>query len=161
MADIFTLKAKTPHTVRVRMDRKSSAPGNVSLRFEADQNKLLLRIYEVTKYPKEKERKKVAKKFRVEQRSIEMGQYRFDAWHIRSVEVSVTQVLTTVQNDLRTTAETVQVTAVRVQENKITHQQIATWGQGTNQTVQNAAEERRTISPGKRTTYPRPPTCRC
>jgi hypothetical protein len=59
---------------------------------------------------------------------------------------SVMQALATVQNDLRTTAEMVQATAVRVQENTITHQQIATLSQQTNQSVQNAAEERRTTT---------------
>ena len=59
---------------------------------------------------------------------------------------SVMQALATVQNDLRTTAETVQATAVKIQENTITHQQIATLNQKTNQSVQNAAEERRTTT---------------
>ncbi|KAG9245931.1 hypothetical protein BJ878DRAFT_457293 [Calycina marina] len=57
---------------------------------------------------------------------------------------SVMQALATVQNDHRTTTETVQATVVRVQENTITHQQIATLSQETYQSVQNAAEERRT-----------------
>jgi hypothetical protein len=42
------------------------------------------------------------------------------------------QALATVQGDLKTTAETVQSTAVRVQENMIMHQQIAALSQETN-----------------------------
>ncbi|KAG9240527.1 hypothetical protein BJ878DRAFT_405972, partial [Calycina marina] len=41
-------------------------------------------------------------------------------------ETSVMQALATVQNDLRTSVETVQVTTVRVQGNTVTHQHIAT-----------------------------------
>jgi hypothetical protein len=59
---------------------------------------------------------------------------------------AVMQALATVQNDLKTTVETVQVTAARVQENTITHQQIAILSQETNQTVKDAAEERRTTT---------------
>jgi DNA repair ATPase RecN len=59
---------------------------------------------------------------------------------------AVMQALATAQNDLKTTVETVQVTAARVQENTITHQQIATLSQETNQTVKDAAEERRTTT---------------
>jgi hypothetical protein len=44
----------------------------------------------------------------------------------------VMQALATVQGDLKTTAETVQSTAVRVQENMIMHQQIAALSQETN-----------------------------
>ena len=59
---------------------------------------------------------------------------------------AVMQALATVQNDLKSTAETVQVTAARVQEHTITHQQIAILSQETNQTVKDAAEERRTTT---------------
>jgi hypothetical protein len=59
---------------------------------------------------------------------------------------AVMQALATVQNDVKTTAEAVQSTAVRVQENTVTHQQIATLSWETNQTVKNAAEERRTTT---------------
>jgi hypothetical protein len=59
---------------------------------------------------------------------------------------AVMQALTAIQHDLKTTAETVQSTAARVQENTITYQQIATLSQETNLSVRNAAEERRTTS---------------
>ena len=59
---------------------------------------------------------------------------------------AVMQALAAVQNDLKTTAETVQVTAVKIQDTRLTHQQIATLSQETNQSVKNAAEERRTTT---------------
>ncbi|KAF4625276.1 hypothetical protein G7Y89_g12895 [Cudoniella acicularis] len=59
---------------------------------------------------------------------------------------AVMQTLATVQNDLKTTAEAVQSTVVRARENTIMHQQIATLSRETNQTVKDAAEERRTTT---------------
>ncbi|TGO59859.1 hypothetical protein BCON_0040g00020 [Botryotinia convoluta] len=51
--------------------------------------------------------------------------------------------VTTIQSDLKTTAETVQSTAIKVQQNTITHQQVAALSQETNQAVEEAAETRR------------------
>jgi hypothetical protein len=56
---------------------------------------------------------------------------------------AVTQAITTIQNDLKTTAEIVQSTAIKVQQNTITHQQVAALSQETNQAVKEAAETRR------------------
>ncbi|KAH6701305.1 hypothetical protein BKA61DRAFT_705104, partial [Leptodontidium sp. MPI-SDFR-AT-0119] len=59
---------------------------------------------------------------------------------------AVMQAITTIQSDLKTTAETVQSTAMRIQQNTVTHQQIAVLSQETNQAVKEAAETRRTIT---------------
>jgi hypothetical protein len=59
---------------------------------------------------------------------------------------AVVQAITTIQSDLKTTAETVQSTAMRIQQNTVTHQQIATLSQETNQAVKEAAETRRTTT---------------
>ncbi|PQE08856.1 reverse transcriptase protein [Rutstroemia sp. NJR-2017a BBW] len=59
---------------------------------------------------------------------------------------AIMEALASVQNDLKTTAEIAHSTAARVQENTITHQQIATLSQETNQFVKATAEERRTTT---------------
>ena len=59
---------------------------------------------------------------------------------------AVMQAITTIQSDLKTTAETVQSTAMRIQQNTVTHQQIAILSQETNQAVKEAAETRRTTT---------------
>ncbi|KAH6704187.1 hypothetical protein BKA61DRAFT_636039 [Leptodontidium sp. MPI-SDFR-AT-0119] len=45
---------------------------------------------------------------------------------------AVMQAITTIQSDLKTKAETVQSTAMRIQQNTVTHQQIAILSQETN-----------------------------
>ena len=59
---------------------------------------------------------------------------------------AVVQAITTIQSDLKTTAETVQSTAIKVQQNTITQQHMATLSQETNQAVKEAAETRRTTT---------------
>jgi dGTP triphosphohydrolase len=56
---------------------------------------------------------------------------------------AVIQAVTTIQSDLKTTAETVQSTAIKVEQNTITHQQVAALSQETNRAVKEAAETRR------------------
>ncbi len=45
---------------------------------------------------------------------------------------AVVQAITTIQSDLKTTAETVQSTAIKVQQHTITQQHMATLSQETN-----------------------------
>jgi hypothetical protein len=59
---------------------------------------------------------------------------------------TVIQAMTTIQSDLKTTAETIQSTAIKVQQNTITHQHIATLSQETNQAMKEPAETRRTTT---------------
>ena len=59
---------------------------------------------------------------------------------------AVVQAITTIQSDLKTTAETAQSTAIKVQQNTITQQHMATLSQETNQAVKEAAETRRTTT---------------
>jgi len=59
---------------------------------------------------------------------------------------AVVQAITIIQSDLKTTAETVQSTAIKVQQNTITQQHMATLSQETNQAVKEAAETRRTTT---------------
>ncbi|KAH9212009.1 hypothetical protein DL95DRAFT_509944, partial [Leptodontidium sp. 2 PMI_412] len=59
---------------------------------------------------------------------------------------TVMQAITTIQGDLKATAETVQSKAIKVQQNTITHQQVATLSQETNQAVKEAVEARRTTT---------------
>jgi hypothetical protein len=53
---------------------------------------------------------------------------------------AVVQTIITIQNDLKTTAKTVQSTAIKVQQNIITQQYMAILSQETNQAVKEAAE---------------------
>ena len=50
---------------------------------------------------------------------------------------AVMQAITTIQSDLKTTAETVQSTTMRVQQNTVTQQQVATLSQETKITQLN------------------------
>lgn len=59
---------------------------------------------------------------------------------------AIMKTLASVQNDLKMTADIAHSTAARIQENTITHQQIATLSQETNQFVKATAEERRTTT---------------
>ncbi|KAG9239801.1 hypothetical protein BJ878DRAFT_531034 [Calycina marina] len=69
------------------------------------------------------------------------------AKHQNTPDVSaVMQAITTIQHDLKTTADAVQFTATRVQESAITKQQVAEISQETNQVVKEAAETRRTTT---------------
>jgi hypothetical protein len=56
---------------------------------------------------------------------------------------AVVQAITTIQSDLKTTAETVQSTAIKVQQNTVTQQHMAMLSQETNQAVKEAAKTRR------------------
>jgi hypothetical protein len=53
---------------------------------------------------------------------------------------AVVQAIPTIQSDLKTTAETVQSTATKVQQNTIMQQHMATLSQETNRAVKEAAE---------------------
>ena len=59
---------------------------------------------------------------------------------------AIVQAITTIQSDLKTIAETVQSTAIKVQQNTITQQHMATLSQKTNQAIKEAAETRQTIT---------------
>ncbi|ATZ56151.1 hypothetical protein BCIN_12g06800 [Botrytis cinerea B05.10] len=59
---------------------------------------------------------------------------------------AIMETLASVQNDLKMTADIAHFTAAKIQENTITHQQIATLSQETNQFVKATAEERRTTT---------------
>ncbi|OBT38979.1 hypothetical protein VE00_10733 [Pseudogymnoascus sp. WSF 3629] len=59
---------------------------------------------------------------------------------------AVTQAITAIQSDLKTTVETVHSTAIKVQQNTIMHQQVAALSQETNQAVKEAAKKRQTTT---------------